>query len=873
MKQILIILLISLISAALTAQQRVYLTEKITGTPPTIDGVINEDVWEQVEWEGNFIQWEPYEGKSPSQPTFFKVLYDDNNLYVGIMAYDSLPEEIDKRKSRRDGFEGDLVGIHIDSQFDKMTAYAFVVSAAGVKSDVLMSNDGDNIDETWNPIWYTKTSLNDSGWIAEIRIPFTQLRFGKKEVHTWGFQCVRKLFRKDELSIWQFISKEDNAWTSKFGELQGIQGIKPKRQIDLIPYVLAQQEYFEEEEGNPYATGKKGKINGGLDGKIGVTNDLMLDFTINPDFGQVEADPSEVNLTAFETFFEEKRPFFIEGNNIYNFQLTGGGNPFSSDNLFYSRRIGRRPHYYPDLDDNEYADVPENTSILGAFKLSGKTKKGWSVGIMESVTQREMAEISHEGKTREEEVEPFTNYFAARLEKDINKGNTVLGGMFTSTNRKIDNPSIDFIPKNAYTGGLNFKHFWKDKSWMVGLKTVFSSVNGDSISMTNLQESPVRYFQRPDANYLKLDSSRTSLQGQGGTLQLGKVGGGHWRFTTWVTWRSPGLELNDVGYLRSADAVQQVIWVSYRIWEPFSIFRSMNINFNQWSGWDFGGRNTFGGGNVNLNTQFKNHWFFGGGINFDTPSLSRSDLRGGPSLKLPGGWNFWISMDSDPRKKFSAEANYSQYKAFNNTAIFRNYGLELIYRPSNMIKLSLEPFYAKNNYKLQYVETTEYSYEDRYITAHIYQETFGLVGRIDLSITPDLTIQYYGQPFMSSGNYSKFNRITDSQADDYYDRYHVFSDEEISYNSDDEMYSVDENMDGSVDYTFENPNFNFLQFRSNLVFRWEYIPGSALYLVWSQGRTDATSDGDFNFSNNWNDLFDIYPHNVFLIKLSYRLAL
>jgi len=873
MKQVFLIIFLLLVYGIAFTQDKAYVTQQLEGKPPFIDGVMDDLVWRQVDWGGGFTQYEPYEGQSPSQSTFFKILYDDNNLYVGIVAYDSVPSEIDRRKSRRDGFEGDLVGIHIDSHFDKMTAYAFVVSAAGVKSDEMITDDGDGFDETWDPIWYTKTSISDTGWAAEMKIPLTQLRFGKKDVHTWGLQCVRHLFRKDELSLWQFIPREDNAWVSKLGELQGIKGIKPKRQVDLIPYVVAQQEYFEEEEGNPYATGKKSKLAAGLDGKIGVTNNMTLDFTINPDFGQVEADPSEVNLTAYETFFQEKRPFFIEGNNIYDFQITGGGNPYSRDNLFYSRRVGRQPHYYPDLDDNEYADVPENTTILGAFKLSGKTKKGWSVGVMESLTQREMAEISQEGVIREEEVEPLTNYFVARLEKDINKGNTVVGGMFTSTNRKIENPAIDFIPKNAYTGGLNFKHYWKDKSWMVAARTVFSSVHGDTIAMTNLQESSVRYFQRPDANYIHVDSTRKSLQGQGGTVEFGKVGGGHWQFLSWVTWRSPGLELNDVGYLRSSDEVQQVLWVSYRIWEPFSIFRRININFNQWSGWDFGGRNTFSGINTNVNTQFKNHWFFGGGINFDGPSLSKSDLRGGPSLLLPGGWNYWLSVDSDPRKKFSAEASYSQYKAFNNTATFRNVGLEFIYRPSNMIRLSLEPFISINDYNLQYVETTEYKNEDRYVTAFINQKTFGLVGRIDLSITPDLTIQYYGQPFMASGEYTQFNRITDAQADDYYNRYHVFAEEEISYNSDEEIYSVDENGDGMVDYTFGNPNFNFLQYRSNLVFRWEYIPGSAVYLVWSQGRTDETSQVDYNFKNNWDNLFDIHPHNVFLVKLTYRLAL
>ncbi len=873
MKKCNFLLLFLLIPILISAQQQTYSTNRISDEAPVIDGIMDDKSWNLVEWGGDFIQQEPYEGKSPSQPTYFKILYDDNFLYVGIMAYDSVPSEIAKRMSRRDGFEGDFVEINIDSHFDKMTAYSFTVNAAGVKGDELITEDGDNWDHTWDPIWYTKTSVNDTGWVAEMKIPFTQLRFGKKDMHTWGMQFTRRIFRVEERSLWQFVSQEDNGWVSKFGELQGINGIKPKRQVDLVPYAVAKQEYYKKEEDNPYSTGKKGSLNAGIDGKIGVTNNLTLDFTINPDFGQVEADPSEVNLSAYETFFQEKRPFFIESNNIYDFQITGGGNPYSSDNLFYSRRIGRSPHHYPTLNDNEYADIPENSTILGAFKLSGKTKSGWSVGILESVTQREMAEMSMEGQIREEEVEPLTNYFVARLEKDINKGNTVIGGMFTSTNRKIENAAIDNLPDNAYSGGFNFKHFWKDKAYMFAVRTVFSSVNGDSSTMINLQRSPVRYFQRPDANYLKVDSTRKSLQGYGGTVEFGKTGDGHWRYVAWVTWRSPGLELNDVGYLRSADEVQQVIWASYRIWEPFSIFRRFNVNFNQWSGWDFGGRNTFFGMNTNFNTQFTNHWYANAGINYDGSSLSKSDLRGGPSLRFDDGIGIWAGFFTDNRKKVSFGIHASRTGRFNNSSLYKRISFDVIYRPSDRLKIVVGPFYSKNDYNLQYIETVIFDDNDRYITGFINQETYGLVGRIDLNITPDFTIQYYGQPFISDGIYSEFNRITDSKADVYEDRFHVYTSDEISYTSDDEMYEVDENRDGQTDYSFNNPNYNFLQFRSNLVLRWEYVPGSTLYLVWSQGRTNFDNTGQFNFNRNWENLVSTHPHNVFLVKLSYRLGL
>ncbi len=446
--------------------------------------------------------------------------------------------------------------------------------------------------------------------------------------------------------------------------------------------------------------------------------------------------------------------------------------------------------------------------------------------------------------------------------------------MFTSTNRKTENEKIDYLPKNAYTAGLNFKHFWKNKAYMFAVRTVFSSVNGDTASILNMQESPVRYLQRPDAqNYLGVDSTKTSMQGHGGTIEFAKTGEGHWHYTAWVTWRSPGLELNDVGYLRSADEIQQVIWASYRIWEPFSIFRRLNINFNQWTGWDFGGRNTFWGLNTNLNTQFKNHWFAWGGLNYDGPSLSKSDLRGGPSLRFDAGWNYWAGFETDKRKKISFDLNGFQYQRFNGSA--NNWGINIsaIYRPSDRVKISLGPFFDKNDYNLQYIETADFDGNDRVITGQIDQSTFGMTGRIDVSITPDFTIQYYGQPFMSNGDYTKLNRITDPQSDEYENRFHVFTDEEISYIAEDEVYVIDENQDGMIDYLVDNPNFEFLQFRSNLVVRWEYIPGSTVYLVWSQGRTDFDNQGEFIFGRNWDNLFSTHPHDVFLLKVSYRIGL
>lgn len=855
---------------------RIYKTNKIKVAPPNIDGLFDDQAWESVEWQGGFIQREPYDGAKPTQNTRFKVLYDDNNVYVAIQALDSVPEDIDKRMTRRDEFSGDWVAIAFDSYFDKLTAFSFGVNAAGVKNDVIITNDNED-DDTWDPVWYVKTAVDSEGWNAEMRIPLTQLRFAKKEAHVWGLQVMRWLFRKEEFTAWQHIPNETTRWVSKFGELQGIQDIKPKKEVELIPYIMGNTERFEKEDGNPFATGESYGYSAGIDGKIAVTNDLTLNFTVNPDFGQVEADPSEVNLTAFETFFDEKRPFFIEGSNIYNYNLTLGDGGLSQDNLFYSRRIGRRPQYTSDLEDNlhdnECLDAPEFTRILGAFKLSGKTQNGWSVGVMESATAKEMATIDQEGERREKTVEPFTNFTNARLQKDINKGNSTIGGMITTTNRKIDDPDLDFLPHSAYTGGLDFTHFWKEKTYFVMGKTVFSQVQGSTTAITELQESSTRYFQRPDASHLSVDTSLLSLGGNGGSLTGGKLGGGHWNYILDASWRSPGLELNDQGYLRQADIVQQIFWVQYRIWEPFSIFRSLNVNFNQWSGFDYSGLRQFFGTNMNLNLQFKNYWSFGTGIDRGIENINRTELRGGPALLFPGDWNHWISLSSDARKKLKIGFNmFNNWGDISHSRFF-SAGMSFTYRPIDALSISLSPSYTKGRRDLQYVDTYDFENNQRYIISTLNSKNLNADIRINYNLTPDLTFQYWGQPFVFSGNYSNFKRVTNSMSEDYNSRFHIFDNNEISYDELNEIYNVDENQDGNIDYSIDNPNFNFFEFRSNLVIRWEYVPGSTLFVVWSQGRTGDNNIGEFNFRKDMDALYSIVPHNVFLVKFSYRISL
>ena len=838
-----------------------------------IDGKLDEPVWLNANWENKFIQHEPYEGKEPSQQTEYAILNDDNNLYVAIKAFDKSPDSISMRLTRRNETDGDMVGIFFDTYHDLRTAFGFIVSAAGVKSDMVQSNDGANEDMTWDPIWWVKTTKNEQGWIAEMRIPLTQLRFEEGEEQKWGLQVVRYIFRKDELSTWQLSKREKSGFVSQFGTLSGLSNIKPKNSLNITPYVVARTERFEKVPENPFrANGKANDLNAGLDAKIGLTNYLTMDLTINPDFGQVEADPSEVNLSTYETFFEEKRPFFIEGKSILQYNLQFGDGQLASEGLFYSRRIGRRPQHYPSLQSGEYAQTPDFTSILGAAKITGKTQNGWSIGVLESVTSEETAKIKGIGEGRTAIVDPLTNFFVGRVQKDFNEGNTYLGGMFTAVNRSDKHEHLNFLHKSAYTGGFDFVHRWNDRNWMMDLGAYFSNVNGTTEAIDRTQRSYIRNYRRPDADYVTYDPNRTSLFGHGGKFSISKLGG-RWNVGSIISWKSPGLEVNDVGFAQQVDRVLQVIWSGYNFYEPFSIFRNMRFNFNQFAIWDFGGNRNTLGFNLSGRTQLSNFWRVFGSINYSGEQQFNSALRGGPALKIPGYKNAHFGVFSNPQKKFTIGFNGGTY--ISNEKDFRNisnWNISLGYRPMKSLRIEVEPGISQYKDELMYVGQRAYNSDMRYIMSNIKRNTIQTSFRINYNISPDLTIQYWGQPFIASGEYSAFKHITDSKAENLTDRYNSYSSDQISFNADWNAYVIDENRDGNIDYTIGKPDFNVKEFLSNFVVRWEYRPGSTVYLVWSQTRNQYINDGTFELSNDLNQLFGEKANNIFLVKFSYRLG-
>ena len=855
-----------------------YFTQRLSGTI-TLDGIPKEEAWNIVEWGGDFIQWMPDQGKSPSQQTNFKILYDDKFLYIGYQCHDLAPDSIVRRMGRRDVFPGDWIEINIDSYHDQRTAFSFTLSVSGVRSDEFVSENGNNWDASWNPIWFAKTHQDEKGWSGEVKIPLSQIRYGDDAEKVWGFQVTRRLFRKEERSTWQYIPQNSGVWVSGFGELHGLKDIPMHRQVEIAPYITAQAEKYKKEEGNPFAEGFDGKLSGGVDGKVAVTNDLILDFTVNPDFGQVEADPSQVRIDGFQNFFEERRPFFIESRNIFDYRLTGSeaGGDYDADLLFYSRRVGSSPHGYPNTGNGEYVKMPLNTTILGAAKFSGKTKKGVSIGILESVTEREMATIDDHGQQRKEMVEPLTNYFVARVQKDIKSGNTVLGGIFTAVNR--EEGLSDILHRNAYSGGLDFLHFWKNRTWYFRGNVVFSNVNGTKEAILNTQTSFEHLFQRPNAPEVEVDSGRTSLTGMGGTFRLGKIGGRSgkhgevFKFETGVTVRSPQLELNDIGFMLTSNEINHFTWAGVQWQRPFSIFRSARINYNHWSRWDYGGQFLYQAFNFNAHATFKNNWQTGMGTTWNPYDISNNALRGGSSLRRPAGMGQFLYAGTDSRKKVYANVNLNFFWGFEKTITGGDYNLSVTFQPLNSLNISLSAAYSDYwRRQDQFVSNINYNNSLRTIVSEVNQNTLRFVGRLNFNITPDLTLQYYGQPFTTRPLYTNFGYVTNALAKNYDDRFHVFTPSEISYDANNSIYNVDETGDGIADYSFSNPDFNFVQFRSNLVLRWEYKAGSELYVVWSQGNTpDAFGDLDTPLTESlFNNAFADQARNIFLIKWTYR---
>jgi hypothetical protein len=859
--------------AARARPPRIYDTQRLAGKAPSIDGRLDDEAWKEGQWASDYIQQLPVEGGVPSQKTELKILYDERHIYIAIRAYDDMTR-ITRYPARRDGITGDVVGVCFDSYFDKRTGFEFDLNSAGTKIDLVLTNEG--WDTTWDAVWDGKVAYEPDAWTAEFRIPLSQLRYGPQDEQVWGMHAWRWIDRLQEESQWNLIPRTGTGRLYNFGELHGIEGLKRRRRVELLPYALGQAESLPAEAGNPYVGGVDGKGALGLDAKIGITSNFTLDATVNPDFGQVEADPSVVNLTTYETFYEEKRPFFLEGKRIFTLGLAGSaiaGNEsgtLQGDQLFYSRRIGAAPAIQPVVQEGAFLETPGETSIISAVKVTGKTNDGLSAGLLQSVTDNEHAVVWSDGAERTVPVAPTANYVVGRVQKDWSKGNTILGGMFTSTHRWLpDEVALHRLPTDAFTGAVDATHFFANRSYVVEGKAVFSRITGDTSAIRALQTNPVHYYQRPDADHLGVDPDATSMSGHAGTVRVARYGNSKWLWSESARWMSPGVDLNDVGYLRQADVVLNEARLEFQETEPHGAFRSYGFTVSRDDSWDFGGMKTEGSTGFEASGSFRNLWGISGGVNvIESPTDTRL-LRGGPAMTTSGFVSAEVGAHSDAGRRVSVSLSTERHFVMEGDGRRAEVNATVRVRPTNAVNFSVNGFYERNVDDLQYVDTAYPGGAAKYLLGRLDQDTLGLTFRVNVFITPDLSIQYYGSPFVSNGRYGQFKRATTPRADAYADRFHDFAASEIVYVPDANAYRVNE---AGTTYGFGNPDFDFRQFRSNLVARWEFKPGSSLYVVWSQDRTDEELFGK-SLTSSLSALRLAPATNVFLVKLSYWFGL
>ncbi|MFQ6045226.1 MAG: DUF5916 domain-containing protein [Gemmatimonadales bacterium] len=837
---------------------------------PKVDGKLDDPAWALAPAFSDFTQRDPNEGEPPSEKTEVRVVYTDHAIYVGVRAWDSQADQIGAQLTRRDvESPSDWIMIGIDSYYDRRTAFVFGVNPAGVKLDMYVFNDNSD-DQSWDAVWDVGTSRDPEGWTAEFRIPFSQLRFSDKDEHRFGFQVVRLINRLNEEDHWRLMPKDEPGIVSQFGELTGIAGIQPPRRVEVLPYVSGSGDFRKADPNNPFQTGHDRQGGVGADLNIGVTSNLTLSATVNPDFGQVEADPAVVNLSAFETFFPEKRPFFQEGLDIFRFSIGLGDGDLGDDALFYTRRIGRAPQGSADRRGGYAEEIPQ-TTILSAAKLSGKTQSGWTVGLLGALTAEEEASVVDSiGGLHQDVVEPRSSYFVGRLARDFRDGMTQIGLFGTAVDRSLPE-DLRYLRSQAYTGGLNWSHRFLDDAYSISGWLVGSHVRGSEDAIARTQRSSARYYQRPDAEHLEYDPTRTSLTGFAGQLIANKRTG-NIVWATGIDTRSPGFEVNDVGFQRDADRSIQFLWIARRWLQPGKVFRRFQVNFNQWSGFDYNWDKVALGGNVNGFFTLKNYWGGNFGIGRELEALSTGSLRGGPAFVRPSRTNMWAGFFSDGRKTLRGGAHGGYVRQDEGGGWAFNAGPNVSWRPATNMDFTIAPSLSKQRGGWQYLRTASALGETHYIFGELEQTTLNMTFRGNITFSPDLSLQIWAQPFVSTGDYVGFKQVSDPRGEHLSDRFDEFGPDRLIDDAGD--ISIDLDRDGVGDIGLGNPDFNVMSFRSNVVLRWEYVLGSTLFVVWQHGRSGFTNDARFRLGPSIDQLFtDTDARNTFLVKLNYWLSL
>ncbi|HEX8274176.1 MAG TPA: DUF5916 domain-containing protein [Longimicrobiaceae bacterium] len=838
---------------------------RLEGAAVALDGRLDDAAWAAAPVLDDFVQKQPDEGAPPTERTEARFLYDSDALYVGLRMFSRDPSKIQAPVSRRDNTsQAEHVWISLDTYRDRRTAYSFGVSAAGTRMDFYHPRDDEtDVDPTFDPVWEARAQRDSLGWTAELRIPFSQLRFNALPQQVWGLNIDRWNPATQEDVFWIPIPSREKAWSSRMGELVGIAGIRPTRRLEVLPYVASGATLTADPgAGNPFDDGSTFSTRAGGDLKMGLGPNLTLEATVNPDFGQVEADPAEVNLSAFESFFTEKRPFFTEGS-----QLLQGGGP----SYFYSRRIGAAPRGDL-LDGDRYSDLPSTSTILGAAKVTGRLATGTSLGALAALTDQEDArtfdpETGEFGRVR---VTPRAGFGVMRLQQEFGADASTAGLILTGVQRDLEGGSAlaGLLARRALTGGADWNLRFRGGEYTASGYAGFSRVEGDTAALLRLQRSSARYFQRPDADYVEVDPARTSLSGYTAGTELARNNGRHWLWRVGASAESPGFELNDAGRISTADDLGLYGELRYRETRPGPVFRRWTAYVTPSAGWNYGGVRTDGDLLLDAEATFLNYWeaYF---TIFHTPRAQSDDLtRGGPLMGSPSQWatiGQVITPFGRPTR-WNARIYYGQNEEGDPT--YRVSGGVSV-RPGPRWQLSVNPNYVRYSYARQFITSVGdpaalATFGRRYVFSRLEQRTFLTQVRLNYTFSPDLSLEVYAEPFAASGRYHGFGELP--AAGSHSLRRYGTDGTSISQARPDGPYTV---RDGAREFSVPFEDFNVRSLRSNAVLRWEWRPGSTLFVVWQQDRSADEASGAPVWPDDIWDSFNTRGDNRFVVKATY----
>lgn len=858
-------------------------------SPVALDGRLDDAAWRSAQPVTDFTQFDPEPGKPSTQRTEVRFLYDDDALYVGARMHDTEGRAgIRTQVVRRDAnFDSDWFQVVIDAYHDHLSRAFFVVNPSGAKQDQLGIGTS-CCDSGWDPVWDAVTSIDSAGWTAELRIPFSQLRYAPDSVQTWGLQVRRWIQRRNEQAEWSFVPRTEAGGPPRFGHLDSLRIAPSARHLELLPYVASVARAVQAAPNDPYHFGTKVAARTGLDLRYLLTPNLTLDATFNPDFGQVEVDPAVVNLSVFEQQFPERRPFFLSGSGVFGY---GGFNCYfcsnvSSLNAFYSRRIGRPPSG-ADLARGQFVDMPDASAIVGAGKITGRTSNGYTLGLLNAVTRREVAHVvRNDGSRGAQVVEPLTNYFVGRLKKDLLQGNLVLGGIVTSTIRDMDSVFTPRLSDHAELVGTDWRYTWDNRRYSFAGNAALTNVHGSPDVILARQFNSARFYQRPDRARRAgggfftdaLDSTATVMRGAGLYSRVAKEAG-NWLWEGAFNMRTPGFENNDLALLTRTD----YIWYNanlLRQWtKPTRFQRQSTIIVGGQQQRNFEGDLTDRQLQVYASTTTPQFWNINTFYIWHPALLDERLTRGGPMVERPGTGFVEFDVSTDSRKRISLSTN-SGYSWNDKGGWGTTLGVFARYRPSGKLNLSFGPSWNDSRALLQYVtrraDSTATAFGgQRYVFSALKQKQLVLETRMSMTFTPTMSFELFMQPLLASGHFLDFKEFDAPRQGAFSiygrDRGTVTTVRDTAGRV--ASYRIDPDGNGvAAPFSFANPDFTLRSLRGNAVFRWEYKPGSVLFVAWTHARAMSDQAGDLDFGRDRSALFAAQPDNVFLVKASWWYA-